>query len=226
MAKKRKSPYNHPTIETHPRRQEMLEDLSDGMPMSKVATKYGVSRITIAKYVKEYLWPMAAAKYKEEQHQGGTAIKGRVERMVEVAEKMLESVDEQLTDPDNPGRYDLSPKAEEIEVTYIEDKGRGPKRRKARLQELIDQVEQNERAVVSLHSRQPDLKELLLKSVDSLERALTLLAKIEGSLQDPSQLDLTMFPVWKDIQIILMEVSKDHPQARETIVAELEKLSQ
>ncbi|MCH8476387.1 MAG: hypothetical protein LAT56_00380 [Wenzhouxiangella sp.] len=218
--------YKYRRIEKHPLRNEIINDLSLGMSQKDVSQKYSISHTCINKYIKEVLWPMAAAQFQHEQKDGANKIRGRVEGMVDIAEKMLKSVDEHLTDPDNPERYILDPAAGDIDVTYLETTpGGGTKRSKAKLQDLIDRVESEEKQVVALRSKQIDLKELLLKSIDSMERALSLLAKIDGSIQDPQKLDLTLFPVWQEIQVVLMNVTKDHPEAKDKIIDGLKKLS-
>lgn len=171
---------------------------------------------------------MAAAQFHHERAEGASSIRDRVERMIEVTEKMLNSVDEHLQDPDNPGRYILHPDAESVRVALVETREDGSEiRRSKNLQELIEEIREAKPKsdVVSLSTRQIDLKELLLKAVDSMEKAVKLLGQIDGSIKDPNKIDLTLFPVWQEIQAVLISVTKEYPEARERIVDGLKKLS-
>lgn len=117
-----------------------------------------------------------------------------VERGFSMTHKLLDACDEWLRDPDDPSRYNIGPRAEEIMVTFTERTPSGKeKRKKALLSELIEKIENDDRKVLKVRIRHADPRTLFLKAVGALQRQIVILAHLTGAFkrkpEKPSEIE-------------------------------------
>ena len=83
----------------------------------------------------------------------------------------FDACDEWLRDPDDPSKYNLSPRSQDVMIIYEEQDGEKIRRRKAHLSTLLKQVEVGLGVkVVACHSRQTDIRKLFLKALSMLSK--------------------------------------------------------
>lgn len=168
---------------------QLNKQLLNGDSISGISKLYGMSRDVIRRHKNECLGELLQEVVKEKQLAGDSLIK-QVEADIDMVHKLVRACDEWLTDPDDPSKYFLGPRGEEIEITYQEkDTGTDrllPTMRKASLQEMIDTVEKNGHFVVrNITTKHADPRELLLKAIAKLEGIVkmildTTMAEIEN----------------------------------------------
>lgn len=110
----------------------------------------------------------------------------RLHRSMEYLDSMIEACNDYLIDPEDPKKYFLGVRSEEVEVVYKngsfdEDEGRwigDPVPKKAKLQELINYVDSCENIVISnINIRHDDPRNLLLKTVAEIRRTYEFIFK-------------------------------------------------
>ncbi len=148
-----------------------------GDSIAKINKLYGISRTTITKHkrecIAEVLQTALDERGEEKQLVGDTLIK-QVEADIGMIHKLINACDEYLTDPEDPNKYFVGPRSNEIEIVY---QGKDPQTgrlekltHKASLQEMIDVVENSDNFIVrNINIKQADPRELLLKSIAKLE---------------------------------------------------------
>lgn len=131
----------------------------------------------------------AIAARAEEQAAIAITVEGVVNRGFQCVLLLLDACDADLRDPDEPHRYNLNPRAQEIEVVYDEmqpgtETDARPKwaRKKRTLQELLDLAFAggNRKLVRDVPVTHNDRAALLLKATSELSAQTEFLARLEG----------------------------------------------
>ena len=218
------------TVCSHEEREEIDRALVRGEGLRALARRYGASHSAMFRHKRDHI-PAELALTATRAVEAGrlareTALVGEVERRTErglnvMAElestlrgvnKLFAACDDWLTDPEDPERYDLGPRAEELLVHYWQTGEDGERvRAKAPLSELLEQVAQLSCAVqpegtaaraaeagtgriavegVELGgagARFADPRELILKAAKRLEAELQLVARLLGQLPGPAE---------------------------------------
>ena len=136
----------------------------------------------------------------------------KLNERVDQVELMLDACHEYLLDPEDPTRYYLGPRADEVEVIYLEkhESGRVYKRR-ARLSQLLDKTGKLE---VGTDWRHADPRKLLLEVARTLEGILMTLSKIAGYVRPPEHktFNMTQINIY-ELKGSLRSSSSDSSQA-------------
>ena len=180
----RKSEITH-----HPHRAEIERDLINSVSYRNIAKRYGVSLAAIHRYVHGRFRDMVGEQVAKREQAHGEWIIGEVDKIMSRTNKMYDACDEFLTDPDNPEKYWLGPRAGEIEVAfwYRDDKKRTVV--KERLDVVWRRIEQDQGVViVDMDYKRKDPRELLLRTAQTNKQLLELLARIRGDIQESSDL--------------------------------------
>jgi len=222
------------TICGHEEREEIDRALVRGEGLRALGRRYGTSHTALFRHKRDHIpaeLALTAASAAARAVEAGrlaraTALVGEVEQRTErglnvMAElestlrgvnKLFAACDDWLTDPEDPERYDLGPRAEELLVHYWQTGEDGERvRAKAPLSELLEQVAQLSCAVqpegtaaraneagtgriavegVELGgagARFADPRELILKAAKRLEAELQLVARLLGQLPGPAE---------------------------------------
>jgi hypothetical protein len=144
----------------------------NGDSISSISKLYGFARDTIKRHKTLCISPLLKQSNDEKQLVGDSLVK-QVEADIGMIHKLVRACDEWLTDPDDPSKYFIGARGNEIEVVYVEldpETNRYEKvPRKASLQELVDKAENGGVLIRSINIRAADPRELLLKSIAKLE---------------------------------------------------------
>jgi len=187
------------TVCDHPQREAIDAALvSDSEPNRAIADRFGIGLSALGRHRREHI-PEALARAQQargdraatavarrveakEAHdtRAGLDLLGELQRIFEHVNLTLDACDRWLRDPNDPTRYEIGPRAEDIQVTYLEDTGDGrPARRKARLSELLPHAPG---PVLAVEVKHADPRELIIKAADSLKGQLELLGNIAQAL--------------------------------------------
>jgi hypothetical protein len=206
--------------------------LAEKVPITQIAKQFGLSRNAIAAFRDKFMGSFATVAAErvdiltanlEKQRdiqadlRNAESVWSHLKRMTEQAWKMLAACDEYLQDPENPEKYDLGPRGVDITVVMFEndDEGR-PRKSKAKLSELIDEIRGTGRAVSEVKYSIADPRMLLLKTQETLTKNLELIARLQGELTEVT-INITQTAEWKEIQQTILQVTADHPEVREAL---------
>lgn len=214
-------------LDTHPKRNEIINALIKGeLSRIEIAKKYGIAKSTINKYLKENLAERAAQAAIKRNLDNGEEILKAIDRIMERAQKMYDACDEYLTDPKDPKKYFLGPRADEVEIIYEYTVESGDKeytkKERDSLKNMLDRLKGKD--VVGVKYKYADPRDLLLKTANVLNRQLELIAKIQGEIKEQVQVNIYNNPQFIQLQQIVLKATEKHPEVRGEIVKELNKI--
>jgi hypothetical protein len=171
----------------HPRRAEIVNQLlaraTTGTPsLRALAREYAVGKDSIERHASVCVPATLAAAARMGAIEQGIETAALLERYVMEAERIRLALHEQLRDPDDPDCFTLERRVSEIRVIYWQPTANGRwVRKKASLQELLDQVQRQlgieivERALPG-----PDPRMMFLDLLKAVPKLLALRAKLLG----------------------------------------------
>jgi len=204
-------------VEKHPNRLQIEEDLIKGVPVSEIARKYHIRKASIIKYRDDKLPVRLKNAHDLADLRDADKLWNAIVSITERAKKLYDACDEYLTDPEDPSKYTLDPRAGEIRVIYetIDPATGRRKSARATLQELIDLV-QNDIPLNNIEIKTTDIKKVLLDTAKVLTNQLELLAKIQGQIKS-IQINIMNNPTFLKFQHAILEATKDVPEVRKKI---------
>ncbi|RYG57149.1 hypothetical protein EON80_28595 [bacterium] len=153
----------------------------------------------------------------------GTELIAELQKCIERVNLLSDACDDWLRDPDDPNRYFVGARSEDIKVVYEEEKEGKTIRKKAPLSELLARIE-GRYTITAVETKHADPRELLLKSYDRLESRLELVAKLLGMINDAPTVNITINPQWLELRAVIVQSLKDYPEARLSVAAALVEL--
>jgi hypothetical protein len=102
--------------------------------------------------------------------------------------KLLDACDDWLTDPDDPSRYTLEARANELTVVYddwndVNDKGQ-PRRKRESLSNLLKTLWKGSKvSALTITSKSADPRDLIVKTAGEIKGQLELFARLQGLFQ-------------------------------------------
>jgi transposase len=174
------------TVDTHPDRDKIIKAIISGeRSLRNIAEQFGVSIACISGYLKGKLANQAAAVLSKEGDRHGRNLLDRIETIMVRMQKLYDACDEYLTDPENPERYDLGPKAWEIDIVYQASNKKTGKlyKKSASLQELLNRLETKTEAL-EIRFKHSDPRKLIIDTASVLSKQLELIGRIQGQLQE------------------------------------------
>ena len=174
-----------PLVERHPKFAEILEDMAKGMTENQLADKYNIHRSSIHRYMVAHREPRTVVA--EKIYRDTTTSLMEVQRAgMAVIGKVMQELEERLTDPNDPNRYWLGPREEEIDVVYTDYNGDKPVQKRCSLVELL-----HGKQVDGVRWRIEDPRKMLLSAVEVLgrqvQRAEALTAGVNDSVRREEQ---------------------------------------
>jgi hypothetical protein len=217
---------NRNAVDTHPEREDIIRELMEGKASNRaLAKKYGVSHGSINRYVRLRLIPDIAAAARRRSDHAGSAILGRIEDVVERIQKLYDACDAYLRDPENPEKYNLFPRAWEMDIVYriLLSTGKGEKwvYKKADLQALLNELHGAGREPVEVIVKSNDPRKTIIEASRELRGNLELIARIEGAIKEQVVNNYTVNQYWVEFKGIVMRATEGYPEIRERIVQEL-----
>lgn len=196
-----------------------------------IAEQFGVSVGALDRHKKAHLSPALVQAKAAQELRDAVDVMAELERCFTRMNLLFDACDRWLRDPEDPTRYDLGPRAEEVDITYTERaiSARGivkTVRRKKKLSELLADVEAEGvgRQVVLVETKHADPRELVVKTANRLQGQIELLARLLGELQDGDTVNILVSPVWVQVRSVIIAALREHPEARQAVAAALATL--
>jgi len=216
-----------PAIESHPRRDEILEALlTPGANSEQIQRTFGISRKALETFRGKYVTAGTQAMLDRAAGPVPLAVAqqdvmARLDNLVHKAEKMLWAADAWLEDPNAPGRYNLNPRSHEVDVIYERKVGNLTVRRTEKLGKLLADVESKLGiSVVRGETKTADPRKLLLEAVATLKPVVELIGKATGQIKpDPAaQVNvLVASPEWLAMREKIADALEPFPAALEAV---------
>lgn len=201
---------------SHPAINDINEMLVNNVSFNEITTIYNdLTEMSLMRHKKNHL-PKALSKAKEAQEVAqGDAVMAELKRCFKRVNLLFDACDRWLRDADDPTRYDIGPRAEDVKVTYYEPGQEGGRPKKAPISKLLAKLEGAGYQVESWESRHADPRELILKTANRLQNQIELLAKLMGELP-PEKILVQIEPTINQIVLILRQEVRD-PEALQRI---------
>jgi len=210
------------------KQKEVIDMIASGATYTAIARKIGCSVSSAKGYVFRNLMPLVCRDLTKREEEGARKILARVERIAGRCEKMSDALDLWLTDPDNPERYTMDPRTDELKCicTLQGTDSRGnPISRTATipLDELMSQLEFAEYkglSVIPEHLvwKNTDPRKLMLDTARALKELLELLAKITGELKESVDVHVDVRTQLSSIVQVINAELEDEPEKKQRIV--------
>ena len=210
------------------KQKEVIDMIASGATYTAIARKLGCSVSSAQGYIFRNLMPLVCRDLTKREEEGARKILARVERIAGRCEKMSDALDLWLTDPDNPERYTMDPRTDELKCICTlqgTDSNGKPISRTATipLNELMSQLEFTEYrglSVIPEHLvwKNTDPRKLMLDTARALKELLELLAKITGELKESVDVHVDVRTQLSSIVQVINAELEDEPDKKQRIV--------
>lgn len=148
-----------------------------------------------------------------------------LERCFTRVNMLFDACHEWLLDPDQPTKYYLGPRADDVKVVYWgRDRNGQAVTKKAPLSEILARVEDAGVRVERWETKYADPRELALKVAAQLKGQTELLAKLMGDLQQEGTVNLVVSPEWAQVRATLIRALAPFPDAAVAVADSLASL--
>ncbi len=182
------------TVCTNPKRKAIDKALLQGESNRRIAAQFELAATSIRRHKGEHL-PLSLVTAERAQQQEAQQIHAldllqQIARQVERVGLLSDATDHWLRDPEDPSRYSIDPRPEDISVVYHSpgDDGK-PIRRKRRLSEIIGEIEGTGLTVDHVETKHADPRELLLKAADGMKGHMALLVSVLETLYNAQEME-------------------------------------
>ena len=213
-------------------RDEIDLALASGEPVRQVASKWLVSRSALARHSESHVRPGVArvqALVREQtirQAQHDLDVIAELQRAFDRINLLFDACDRWLRDPEDPTRYDVSARADDVDVIYLE---RGPNkqliRRKVKLSRLLARLEDAGTDVERAEVKHADIRDLVLKTADRSKDQLELIARLLGQLSESSTtVNVNNFAnEWPGLRQRIVLAVRPYPEAHAAVLSALSR---
>ena len=210
------------TVCTHEQLEKIDCSLINDVPFRKISKQYGVSTGALQRHKRDHIAKDLITASHAFEVADPDSIMAEVEQIKGFTNKLLKACDRYLTDPDDSSRYDIGPRADDIDVIYLEEDEKGKRiRLKERLSALLERLEGKGYLLTGTRYKIADPRELILKAVGEAKGLLELLAKVTGELREAqlnvqiNQLGVVFLPEKKTPEQWMKEHGKGNPKSME-----------
>ena len=210
------------------KQKEVIDMIASGATYTAIARKIGCSVSSAKGYVFRNLMPLVCRDLMQREGEGARKILARVEKIAGRCDKMSDALDLWLTDPDDPSRYTMDPRTDELKcictLQGLDDRGKPiTKTATIPLDELMSQLEFTEYrglSVIPEHLvwKNTDPRKLMLDTARALKELLELLAKITGELKESVDVHVDVRTQLSSIVQVINAELEDEPEKKQRIV--------
>jgi hypothetical protein len=224
----------------HPDRERINSALVAGDKLRNIAQRFATSEFALCRHKRDHLpdtltkaqgvkeAAQAAALVEQRRDQEAQEVSHADDLMVELQRCMrrvnllFDACHEWLQDPDDPERYTLEPRDNEVNVVVRTTDAEGkPRTVRRKLRELLAEVETGRYTVERAEYKHADPRELVLKTAERLQGHLQLLAMLIGKLQSAPTINVLMAPEWVQVRGVLLDALAPFPEARVAVASRL-----
>lgn len=210
------------TICEHPQREAIDKALVANDSFRNIAERFAISVAALTRHKARHLPGGLLKSEAVRQDVEARNVMAELERCFERVNLLFDACDRWLRDPDDPSRYDLGPRANELMVIYnITNEAGTSTRRKAPLQRLLNIVGERH-TVLGWEAKSADPRELVLKTANRLQGHIELLAELKKELSRQPVVNILVTPEWLQLRATLVQALQSYPEARQSVLLALE----
>lgn len=227
--KVKKKPGPKPKVDTHPKKTQIVNALVRGEGIRMISDRFGISQTSLKRYLKDHLIPRAANEQAKRSLRDGDFILDELDEIMTEIKNYIKSSADYLRDPEDPEKFFIGPRAEDIEVVYYKKPPKGAEmwktvKTKSTIQKLLYKIEGEDYNITDWKFLNADPRKLYLEGYNTLIKYLSLLAKIKGEIKDV-KININMIEEWPLIVAMLLKSTAGFPQVKEKIVAGLHSIA-
>lgn len=195
------------TVCAHPERVAIDTALVAGTSNRRVAAQFNISESGVRRHKAEHLTQLLAKAPPEPAHADALraqaaaqevdeqlhvrSVVGELERCFARMHLLFDACDGWLRDADDPTKYDIGPRAEEVTVTYTLPSEDGiPYRAKGKLSDLLAEVRESKGALsASAETKYADPRELVLRTAGQITSQTQLLAGVLDKMYNAREVE-------------------------------------
>jgi hypothetical protein len=171
------------TVCVHPDRPTVDMALVNRRPFRTIADQFRVSKTALIRHHDDHLPATLATAQADQEGTQAIDLMAELKRCFERVNLLFDACHDWLKDPDDPNRYTLGPRAEDVQVIYSELVGDKVVQKKARLSALLAKLEDARVDVQRGEIRHADPRELILKTAGRLQGHLEMLVKLRETME-------------------------------------------
>ena len=215
-------------VDKHPQKEKIIKALVKGTSFREITGQYGISKSSLSRYLNDSLFPKVAKHVAERDMKDAKFVLSEIDSIISKMKKLYDACDEYLTDPDNPDKYSLMPRAWEQEIKYLDysnvsEENPKPEQKTMMVQDLINEMRDHKKELIEIKYKHHDPRKIITETATVMTKQLELLARIQGTIKDVS-INIINTPIWVDVQNALLMVTEKFPQIREDLAKELAKI--
>ena len=215
-------------VDKHPQKDKIIKALVKGTSFREITGQYGISKSSLSRYLNDSLFPKVAKHVAERDMKDAKFVLSEIDSIISKMKKLYDACDEYLTDPDNPDKYSLMPRAWEQEIKYLDysnvsEENPKPEQKTMMVQDLINEMRDHKKELIEIKYKHHDPRKIITETATVMTKQLELLARIQGTIKDVS-INIINTPIWVDVQNALLMVTEKFPQIREDLAKELAKI--
>src|SRR5215212_654344 len=211
------------TVCAHDESRQIDVALIQREPYRHIATRFGVSTGALQRHSREHIPRLLLRAREATEAADAERLRAELDRCFERVNLLFDACDRWLRDPDDPERYDVGPRVEEMWVSYADADG---SRHKATLAELLSRVEAGTGGGATMvETKHADPRELVLKTAARLQPQIELLAKLVGELDERPTLNVLISPEWLELRAAVVGALELHPEARGAVLTAISGVS-
>lgn len=217
------------TVCRHPEREAIDRELVAGAPYRSIAKQYSLGEPSVERHRTSHLLDAVLVADEAKEEARSLDLMAEISSQFAFMNKLARACDEWLTDANDPGKYDIGPRAREIVVHYdasdpanLEAK---TKKTRATLSALLAMVDGLPGiAVDHIETRYADPRELVVKAARQLTKQCEFLARLQGKLDGDRGVGIGFAADLARTQTAIMNALAPFPEARAAVVAALQDL--
>ena len=215
-------------VELHPKNKEIERRLAKGDSINSISGAYGISRGALSRHKESRLPQKLINAVQKRDITSAEELFQIILGTVRKIEKLSESCDAYLQDPDDPNLYYMGPRAHEVDIVWEEEIETSDgsciyKKHRDTLQDLIDTYFRGGE-IVKMKSSHTDPRILLVKSSDTLTKQMDTLVQAWKSVDQGSSAFIGT-ESWNQAVKTILRVTEPYPEIRREMAIELSKLS-
>lgn len=214
-------------IEEHPQRDLIDKAIIERRTQKSISEEFGVSQPSISQYIWKHFAEHKARADLERDVSHGEFVLRHMMRMLDTLEKMRQSLIEYLQDPEDPSKFWMGPRANEIEVVYDAPRKNdaGVFRERTKLSTLLEEIRDMhpEYELVEINVKTSDARKLMLDVVNSTARQLQLWIDTEVA-SSHVKTEEAVREILDEFLPILLEEADEQPELRPTVTKLLRRV--
>ena len=218
-------------VEKHPQAKKIIRELAEGGQLLDISKRYGIHRNALRFYRDNRLSQKIVKAAELRSITDAQKLFETILKAVERMEKLSDSCDEYLTDPNNPEKYYMGPQSWEVDIIWYElDYGQDGKVFKTRhrdsLQELLNRLKADnpDMLINEFKARHTDPRLLLVKASEALTKQMDVLVSAWKKV-DNGQSAFLNTPAWQQVVQTILDSTEDHPEVRRKIADGLSRIN-